>query len=51
MVEFNFYLSDDDFDRLYALKDKMGYKDLTGNQFAELLLSRYLKELHPNAAE
>ena len=48
MVRFEFYLSDDDYDRLYALKH-MAKKDyLNGNEYAAELLSKLLRSRHPD---
>lgn len=47
MTEFNFYLSSDDTERLFALKDEAGKSDLTGNEYARKLLERELHRLHP----
>ena len=47
MVEFNFYLSDEDFDRLYDLKEKAGKHSMTGNEYARELLEDTLYRLHP----
>lgn len=49
MVEFNFYLSDEDFDILAELKDLEGKKELTFNEYAAMLLSQeihYQKSLY-----
>lgn len=46
-TEFNFYLSDEDTDRLFVIKKLQGLDDLTGNDFAEKLLSRELYKLFP----
>ena len=51
MVKFQFYLSDEDYDRLYAIKQDWGRNDLTGNDFAALLLSSYLHQIHPQRVE
>ena len=51
MVKFEFYLYDDDYDRLYAIKKLQGKEDLTGNQFAEELLTRELHRLFPPVPE
>ena len=52
MVEFTFYLSANDTDRLFAIKQLQGKDNLTGNDFAaELLeaeLQRLLKQLKKN---
>ena len=47
MTEFNFYLNDSDVDRLWALKEEAGEKNLTGNEYAAQLLSQALRQLHP----
>lgn len=47
-VKFEFYLADDDFNRLYAIKRKQGKDDLTGNEFARELLEAELYRLHPS---
>lgn len=47
MVKFEFYISDDDFDRLFAVKEAQGRSDLSGNEFAKELLVRELYRLHP----
>lgn len=39
MTEFTILLSDADTDLLYELKKKEGFNSLTGNQYAENLLS------------
>lgn len=38
MVEFNFYLTNEDVDRLFYLKHKDGKNNLTGNEYAKELL-------------
>lgn len=47
MTEFNFYLSEADADRLFAIKELQGRDDLTGNEFARLLLEGELWRLFP----
>lgn len=47
-VRFEFYLSDDDTERLFAIKEDKGKDELTGNEFAQELLSKELNRLHPN---
>lgn len=47
MTEFNFYLSDKDTDRLYALKEKRGADSMTLNEFAKALLEAELHRLMP----
>ncbi len=49
MVKFEFYLSDEDTDRLFKLKESQKeYSDLTGGEYAKMLLVRELRRLHPN---
>jgi len=45
MTEFNFYLSDRDTERLFALKELQGRHDLTGNEYARMLLEEGLERL------
>lgn len=45
MTEFNFYLSDADTERLFAIKELQGRDDLTGNEFARKLLEEELYRL------
>lgn len=47
MRELQFELEAEDFDRLYAVKEEWGRAELTGNEFAALLMSQYLRHLHP----
>ena len=47
MTEFSFYLSSEDTDRLFAIKDLQGRRDLTGNEFARQLLEDELWRLFP----
>ena len=47
MTEFNFSLHGTDVDRLFAIKELQGADDLTGNEFARLLLERELRRLFP----
>lgn len=46
-VEFNFYLSDEDTERLFALKEESGKDDLTGNEYARQLLEMTLHKMYP----
>ena len=46
-VRFEFYISDEDMDRLWAIKAKEGKDELTGNEYARLLLERTINRLHP----
>ena len=47
-VKFEFYLSDEDTERLFAVKVDKGMEELTGNDYARELLERELYRLHPN---
>ena len=47
MTEFSFYLSDEDTERLFAIKELQGRGDLTGNDFAMQLLEGELYRLFP----
>lgn len=47
-VKFEFYMSEEDFDRLYAIKRREGKADMTGNEFAKELLHKELYRLHPS---
>ena len=47
MTEFNFSLYGTDVDRLFAIKELQGADDLTGNEFARLLLEGELHRLFP----
>lgn len=47
MRELNFYISDEDMDRLFLIKDIQGKHNLTGNDFARELLERELYRLSP----
>lgn len=51
MVRFEFWLSSEDTDRLFAVKQEEGFHDLTGNEFAKELLKRELHRLHPKMVE
>lgn len=46
-----FYISDYDLDRLFAIKEIQGKDDLTGNEFAEAILEQYLHRLFPATPE
>ena len=46
-VKFEFYLSDSDVDRLFAIKEDRGKNDLTGNEFAKELIEKQLHTMHP----
>ena len=47
-VRFDFYLSDDDTERLFAVKEDKGKDDLTGSEYARELLEGILHKLHPS---
>ena len=51
MVKFEFYLYDNDYDRLYAIKKIQGKSNLNGNEFAAELLSSLLYKLFPATSE
>ena len=51
MVEFNFNITDDDFERLAALKKEMGEDGQSFNDFASHLLHLYLNILQPKLPE
>lgn len=51
MTEFTFYLSDQDADRLWALKQEAGETSLSGNEYAAQLLSWALRQLHPEQVQ
>ena len=42
MTEFRFYLSTEDTERLFALKEEAGETDLTDNEYARQLLEATL---------
>lgn len=48
MVKIEFYISDEDYDLLYELKEKYNKNDLTGNEYAKLLLELKMIELNRN---
>lgn len=47
-VKFEFYLSDNDFNRLYAIKKQQGKELLSGNEYAKELLEGMLHKMHPS---
>lgn len=51
MVKFELYLSENDFDRLAAIKEREGKFDLSMNEFALELLEKEIHRLHPKKAE
>lgn len=50
-TKFEFYLSSEDTERLFCLKNKTGKNDLTGNEYARQLLERELYRLCPRLPE
>ena len=51
MTEFSFVLSEDDTNRLFTVKDLQGRDQLTGNDFAKMLLEKELHRLFPAVPE
>ena len=51
MTEFNFYLSDNDTERLFAIKKLQGRDNMTGNDFARELLESALYRPFPAVPE
>lgn len=52
MTKFEFYLLDEDTERLFEIKNKLQHKnDMTGNDFAKELLEKELHRLHPKAVK
>ena len=51
MVKFELYMSDDDCHKIFALKAEAGkhYDNKSGNDYAEILLHRYLEMLYPRS--
>ena len=47
MVKFEFYLSDEYFDRMVVAKKKLGKDELTFNEFAKELLQNEIYRLQP----
>lgn len=47
MIRLEFWLSDDNVERLFAIKRKQGKNQMTGNEFAKELLEKELYRLHP----
>lgn len=47
MPLFEFWLGDEDTDRLFSIKAAHGKDNLTGNEFARELLEKELYRLHP----
>lgn len=51
MAQFEFWLSSEDTDRVFALKAEAGKADMTGNDFARELLEKTLHKLHPETVQ
>lgn len=51
MPEIKFFISDNDLDRLFAIKEIQGHDALTGNEFAERILVHELHKLFPSIPE
>lgn len=51
MVKLEFYITDADMDRLWAVKEKAGQDNLSGNEYAKVLLCNALHQLHPEKVE
>lgn len=47
MAKFEFDLSYEDTQRVFALKKEAGMNDMTGNEYAKYLLERTLYNLYP----
>ena len=47
-TKFEFYLGEEDTERLFALKESEGKEYLTGNEYAKELLSSLLHRKHPH---
>lgn len=47
MVKLEFYISDEDMERLWAIKEARGKNNLSGNDFAKELLVAELYHQHP----
>ena len=50
-VRFEFFLSDEDTERLFAVKEDKGKIELTGNEYARELLEGILHKLHPSVVK
>ena len=50
-TKFEFYLSEEDTERLFAIKENQGKEELTGNEFAKELLEAVLYQLHPGRVQ
>ena len=50
-TRFEFYLSEEDTERLFAIKENKGKSDLTGNEYAKELLVKTLHQMHPKTVK
>lgn len=50
-VKFELYMTDSILDKVFALKDEAGRNELTANEYAEILLERYVNQLHPQRVQ
>lgn len=50
-TKFEIYLSEEDTERLFAIKENQGKEELTGNEFAKELLETMLYQLHPRRVQ
>lgn len=50
-VKLEFYISEENMERLWAIKEAQGRNDLTGNEFAQELLESVLYQRHPDKVE
>lgn len=50
-TKFEIYLSEEDTERLFAIKENQGKEELTGNEFAKELLETMLYQLHPSRVQ
>ena len=51
MTKFEFYLSEEDTERLFYAKEEAGENELTGNEYAKQLLHSALYKLCPRVPE
>lgn len=51
MAQFQFWLSNEDTDRVFAIKRQQGKDNMTGNEFAKELLEMELHRLHPRTVK
>lgn len=50
-VKFEFYLSEEDTDRLFSIKEDYGEDNLSGNDFAKIMLEKEIHRLHPHCVK